>query len=119
MAWTYSGDPSSSEKDLYRFYIGDTMEDDPILQDGEVNFVVSTIEDHSARLYQLYDAAAQFFARQIERKVGPIEERPLERQRHFEAKAAYYKKLISSYGLSIPKASDTIFTKGMHDNARY
>lgn len=40
MAWSYSGDPSTSPKDEVRFLIGDTSEDDPLLQDGEIAYLL-------------------------------------------------------------------------------
>ena len=99
MAWTYSGDPSSSDLDKYRFLIGDTDANEPILQDGEITFVVNSYENHNERLYILYDAAADYFARQIERKVGPIEEKPTERLRYFRTKANYYRRIVNGIGL--------------------
>lgn len=116
MAWTYSGDPKSSEKDKYRFLIGDTNADDPILQDEEIEFILSEYTNHYMRLYQLYDRAADYFARKIKRTVGPIEEDPSERLYHFKQKAEYYRKCISTSGFKAPKASPPIFYKGMHDN---
>lgn len=116
MAWTYTGDPSSSAKDKYRFLIGDTDETKPILQDGEIEFVIQEYQNHHTRLYHLFTAAALFFARMIRRKVGPIEEYPLERRRYYESQAKYYKMYVSSAGLSLPKSAPIIFTKGMHDN---
>lgn len=116
MAWSYSGDPLGSPKDEYRFIIGDTNTNEPILQDGEIEYVLATYSARTTRLYHLYDAAAQFFARKIKRKVGPIEESPYMRQQHFERKAAYYRGLMGNDAFSLPKSTPTIFTKGMHDN---
>lgn len=116
MAWTYSGDPTSSELDKYRFFLGDTDPEEPILQDGEIQFVIDEYKSHNYRLFLLYDAAANFFARQIEFKVGPIEEKPQERMRHFRYKANYYRSSISAVGFGGVKTVPTIFTKGMHDN---
>lgn len=117
MTWTYTGDPTTSPKDEYRFIIGDTDENEPILQDGEVLYVLVTYTDTNLRLAHLYDAMAQYFARRIKRKVGPIEESPYMRQLHYEKKAAYHKGLIGSYyGFSANNIVPAIFTKGMHDN---
>lgn len=41
MAWTYSGNPSSSNLDAVRFKIGDTSINDPLLQDEEINYLLS------------------------------------------------------------------------------
>lgn len=116
MAWTYSGDPETNEKDMYRFYVGDTDEDDPILQDEEIEFIISEYPNHTVRLYLLFDRAAGFFARQIKRKVGPIEEDPTSRMRYFSAKALYYQRLTAASNIPMPKSTPIIFRKGMHDN---
>jgi len=41
MAWSYSGDPSSSPKDAVRFLIQDTNPASPIVQDEEINWVLT------------------------------------------------------------------------------
>ena len=41
MAWTYSGDPSSSDKDAVRFLIGDTDTNDQLVQDEEINWALT------------------------------------------------------------------------------
>lgn len=38
--WSYSGDPSLNHKDAVRFYVGDTDPSDPLLQDGEINYLL-------------------------------------------------------------------------------
>jgi hypothetical protein len=117
MTWTYSGDPSKSELDEYRFEIGDTSTNEPVLQDEEISFILNKYSDTDARLHYLYDKAAQFFARRISRKLGPQSEFTSDRQKHFEQKALYYKsKLQRSYGLSLPAQATSVFSKGMHDN---
>lgn len=117
MSWTYTGDPASSELDKYRFLIGDTIQTQPIYQDEEINFVLGSTTIVNERLYQLFDGAATRFARDIRKSLGPQSEDPTKRQEFFESKAAYYRKLrASSSGLSQPKSTPTIFTKGMQDN---
>lgn len=117
MDWTYSGDPSSSDLDRYRFTIGDNLKDEPVLQDKEIDFILLEYSSENERLYHLYEYAAHFFARRVSRKLGPQSEFTSDRQKHFEEKAIYYRhKMQSSFGLSLPKASSTIFMKGMHDN---
>lgn len=117
MAWTYSGDPASSEKDRYRFLVGDTISSEPVLQDGEVQFIIEAYSSHNMRLYQLFNTCANTFAREYKRSLGPQSEDPTKRQEHFEKQAEVYKKLSSESGLSIPQySSSKIFTKGMHNN---
>lgn len=115
MVWSYTGDPSSSLKDEYRFHIGDTDENEPILQDGEIQFIIAKTASHYSRLYYLFDAAANKYAKDIEMKVGPIEEKPLARRAYYERKAREYKSYNSAGFLSNAKIAKAIFTKGMHD----
>lgn len=42
MAFSYSGDPSQSDKDAVRFEIGDTVASAPIFQDAEINYAILT-----------------------------------------------------------------------------
>jgi hypothetical protein len=117
MAWTYSGDPATSDRDFYRFTIGDNIEAEPILQDKEIDFIVAKYSDENERLYNLYDFAATFFARHVSRKLGPQSEFTSDRQKHFEDKAEYYRKRLQvTFGITLPKSSEAIFNKGMHDN---
>lgn len=116
MTWTYFGDPSESDVSLYRFHIGDTLESEPVLTDEEIEYILNTYSIHNERLYYLFDAAATSFARTYRRSLGPQSEDPTSRLKYFEEKAVYYNKLITRSGISLPKRSSSIFTKGMHDN---
>lgn len=52
MTWTYSGNPSASNRDAVRFLIGDTDSTNELLQDGEIAFLLSQAND------DIYSAAA-------------------------------------------------------------
>ena len=39
--WTYSGDPTDSDRDAVRFEVGDTDENDRLLSDGEVTYCLN------------------------------------------------------------------------------
>jgi hypothetical protein len=41
MAWTYSGNPGASDRDLVRFLIGDTDSTDEQLSDAEVDYLLT------------------------------------------------------------------------------
>jgi hypothetical protein len=60
MSWSYSGDPSKSPKDEIRFIIGDTINADPILQDEEINFILS---DNTSTADAAYAACLRIVAR--------------------------------------------------------
>lgn len=117
MAWTYSGDPAFSAKDKYRFMLGDTDEEEPVLTDEEIEFVIAEYTNENVRLYELFDKAAIYFARQIEFKIGPIMEKPHDRLEFFKAKALEYYKKAYGFTTAIPsiKCRPPSFRKGMHD----
>ena len=116
MPWTYTGDPASSDKDKYRFLMGDTIQSQPVLQDEEITYLITTYTDENQRLYHLFDKAADVFGRAVKRSLGPQSEDPTPRLQYFADKAAYYKRIAMASGLSLPKSTCAIFTKGMHDN---
>jgi hypothetical protein len=116
MPWTYSGDPANSDLDKYRFLVSDTIEDEPILQDGEIDFILSEYTDHNSRMYQLFSRAADLFSRDIKKSLGPQSQDPTARLAYFKDRAAYYKSLSATAGFSTPLCTKPIFGIGMHDN---
>ena len=117
MTWSYSGDPANSELDKYRFIIGDTDENDKLLLDAEINYILNTFNEHNLRLYHLYQRIADKFARDIKRSLGPQSEDPTSRKQYYADKAAYYKQLCSASGISVPKYNHKkVFRKGLHNN---
>ena len=52
MTWTYSADPTSSQKDAIRWLVGDTNPDTPLVQDEEIAFNLMEMN------YEIYRAAA-------------------------------------------------------------
>jgi len=121
MGWSYSGDPSGSELDECRFLIGDTIQDEPIMQDEEIGYLINSYgTDRNQLLYQLFSRAATLFARDIKRSLGPQSEDPTERLKYFRDTAAQYKAMTASNGLSIPTyAYPKVFRKGMQNNPPY
>ncbi len=117
MTWSYSGDPSSNEKDKYRFLIGDTDENDPILKDKEIEYILDSYSDETVILYHLFQRAADIVGKQVEKSLGPQSENPTNRQNHFKERANYYKQKLIAYGISSTTYnSPKSFKKGMHDN---
>lgn len=116
--WTYSGNPASSSKDECRFLIGDTNEQFPIMQDEEIDYLISEAGGNEDRLrYELFRHAATIFARDIKRSLGPQSEDPTERLKYFREQMESYKAKLSSSGLSLPKyAHPKVFRKGMQNN---
>lgn len=118
MTWSYSGDPSRSKIDECRFLLGDTIEEEPIMQDEEIQYIIDMCNgDENQVRYQLFSRAATLFARDIKRKLGPQTEDPTDRLNYFKEKAKEYKAKLTYSGLSIPTyAHPKVFRKGMHSN---
>lgn len=55
LGWTYSGDPSTSARDLLRFDIGDTDENSPLLQDTELNYVIDNQSSQHRRVADCFE----------------------------------------------------------------
>ena len=68
MAWSYSGDPSSSPKDEVRFLVGDVLSTKPQLQDGEINFAISQYSN----IYLAAAECSRWIAGQYSRKVDLV-----------------------------------------------
>ena len=117
--WTYSGDPKSSELDYYRFMLSDTDEDEQLLHDTEIQYVIDTKSDENSRLYLLFDRISVMFDRQaVNSKLGPESEDTTARADYFRERMNYYKKLVSTGGTpTYFQGPDKSFKKGLFENA--
>lgn len=123
MSFTYKGKPNESELASARFLIGDTDEMRPIMQDEEIQYLIDTYGSGKVTdtvRYHLFSRAATLFARDIKRSLGPQTEDPTTRLEFFNAQAEYYKNILATGGVSLPKlAYPKIFRKGMMSNPRW
>ena len=62
MTWTYSGDPSSSDKDAVRFYCGDTDSAKPQVRDEEINFLLTEYPEPLLAAAMICDGLASKYA---------------------------------------------------------
>lgn len=122
MAWSYSGDPSTSKKDEVRFLIGDTNINQQILSDEEIEYMLKLYPEKNMLLAKLFEKLADVYGVRIKRSLGPESEDPTSRTDYFKDKANHYMKLaVSMLGLPIltrTKGSELSFKKGMDDNVR-
>lgn len=121
MSWTYTGNPKDSKKDECRFLLGDTLEESPIMQDEEIQYIIDTCDGNENKLkYLLFFRAATLFARDCKKSLGPQSEDPTERIKFFNDQADYYKKQCTVSGLSLPRYTHgKVFYKDMHSNPPY
>lgn len=117
MSWSYSGDPSTGDKDEYRFLIGDTDESDQLLSDEEIEYTLAKTTKHNNRLYILYQTIANGFAKEIKSSLGPQSEDPTKRNEYYSAMAKKYGRMITG-GIpsTVSSSDDTVFVMGIHDN---
>ena len=92
MTWTYTADPSSSQKDAVRYFIGDVNPDDPLVQDEEIYFNLQEVngEIYRAASNTCYNLAAKFTgeAQSTSKSVGG-----LSLSKSFGDKAQRYERL--------------------------
>jgi hypothetical protein len=121
MAWTYSGDPKTSIKDQVRFLCGDTKQEEPFLQDEEIEYLLTLREAPKAAAN---DACLQILAKlseEVDFELGP--QKVKASQRYAQYKQFYEARrilLIISYASPTwtdqAILSSPIFDIGMHDN---
>jgi hypothetical protein len=118
MSWTYSGNPADNARDALRFTIGDTNSLEPIMQDEELDYLITLYDyNQNVLMYQAFIRTATLFARDIKRSLGPQAEDPTERLKYFKEQANYYKGKLTVAGISLPVYNyPKIFHKGMQSN---
>ena len=72
MSWTYGADPSNSNKDAVRLYVGDTDTSDQLLQDEEIEFLIATEGATRLAAARAAEAIAAKFSRDADEAVGAI-----------------------------------------------
>lgn len=83
---TYSGDPSTNDRDSVRYLIGDTDDCDFLLNDSEIQFALTLEGDIYLAAANAAEAIAAKFSRLSDEKVGQI-------SISCSQKADHYKKL--------------------------
>jgi hypothetical protein len=123
MSWTYSGDPSKSNKDAVRFLVGDTDQLDQLSTDEEIDWALLL----KTNIYNAASLIASGIATNLARlkisvKIGPISEEYGDRAKFYAARAKELNDMASSnmailvYGGGIiDVSSNPAFTVGMHD----
>lgn len=72
LQWTYSGNPGNSDLDQVRFLVGDTISTEPLLDDREVLFAISSKTNLHMAGSMLADHLAARFSRKADYTVGPV-----------------------------------------------
>lgn len=87
--WTYSGDPSLSDRDAVRFYISDTDAANPLFYDGEIDYLLTQFPTALYAAAQAARSLAGKFAGQVtSKKVGDLALTYAEKVKNYTALAA-------------------------------
>jgi hypothetical protein len=70
MTWSYSGNPASSSKDMVRFLIGDTVSTAQLMQDEEINAILTYQSNPIYAAAYCADAMCAKFAREADLSIG-------------------------------------------------
>lgn len=135
MSFSYSGDPSTTQKDEIRFLIGDTDKDDPLLLDAEITYLLANAGGVKSAAAEACRAISAKFSRFADEKVGEVS---VSCKQKAEAYAKRAKELANEaaisgetdwYAAGISKSDkhidegdsdrvDPSFTRDMHENPR-
>jgi hypothetical protein len=83
MAWTYTGDPASSNRDAVRFAIGDTDAGDQQVQDAEIDYLLGLYPNPLIAGAHACRRLAAKYARQVSKAVGSASLQASDRMRHY------------------------------------
>lgn len=72
MAWSYSGNPGSNDKDQVRFLVQDTVSTDQLLSDNEIRFLLTLEGGPLKAAAKAAETIAAKFARKCDEAVGQV-----------------------------------------------
>lgn len=70
MTWSYSGDPSTTDRDKVRFLVGDTLSGDPLASNEEINWVLSVQPVVIYAAAAVADAISAGYSRKADLTIG-------------------------------------------------
>jgi len=102
MPWTYGHDPAASDRDHVRFLVGDTEEADPLLDDREVDWALSSAGTVEGAAVQAARGLAAKFARMATSvTIGRT-------KRQYENRAAAFRSLADEIEAGSPTLTDSV-----------
>jgi len=132
MAFTYTGDPTSSDLDEVRFLVQDTEELEPLFDDSEISYAIAANANNLLAASMLCEVLSVKFAREADQTVGDLVEKLSQRSFMYSSMATVFRKRGNMMGAApyvggISIAGKKIytddtdrvspsFTKGMHDS---
>lgn len=96
MTWTYSGDPSSTNRDAVRFLIGDTDNTSQLVTDEEIAYMLTQEGSTSSAAARVCRSLAAKYARFMDQSVGDLNISYSQRFKQFSEMAAKLESDASS-----------------------
>lgn len=118
MTWLYDSN-LSTPKDQVRFETGDTIQLDPLLQDEEIEFVLSQNSNQVLRAAaECCEKISALFARQVDNNSGKTSAQASQRSKAYATLARRLRNrfIVSSVPSAGGTDGDLAFDKGMMDN---
>lgn len=98
MSWTYSGDPSISNKDQVRFLVGDTDSSEPLATDEEIEFALTQNSNVYAAAAFIADGISTYFMRCADsEEIGPVKVAYTSRVQFYSKRAADLLSKVGQY----------------------
>lgn len=94
--WTYSGDPSSTNRDAVRFLIGDTDNTSQLVTDEEIAYMLTQEGSTSSAAARVCRSLAAKYARFMDQSVGDLNISYSQRFKQFSEMAAKLESDASS-----------------------
>lgn len=85
MTWSYSGDPSQSDKDAVRFLIQDTDENDQQMSDEEINWLLTENGSSRNTAVAACRVLAARYAGKVDKAVGDLRLSLSQKHQHYLA----------------------------------
>lgn len=114
MTWSYTGDPSSSDKDTVRFLIGDTDTSSEQLSDEEIAYLITEHGSAQAAAIAGCEALQAKYARQADQKTGDISISYSQLSKHYQQLATTIRNRLSI--LATPYAGGISYADRETDN---
>ena len=107
--WSYSTDPSTSPKDEVRFLLGDTNQNDPLISDEEINYLIGKWSDPYICAAMGAEALSAKYASLIDRSVGSLSISYSQRSQQFADLAKRLRQQARSTAASSGGAGPQVF----------
>lgn len=117
MTFSYSADPSTSDKDKIRFLIGDIDSNEQLLSDEEINYLNSKHDNTWGACAEACEAiVAQYSKRANIGLSGGLDANLSDKVEHYTSLAQDFRRKSASAHVPIDGSGDPSFERGQFDN---